>query len=99
MKKLPNLYTNTFNKKIDNSIDFITIKENNVERNLSVQELNKKIDNIFKSTNYIYKIKVLITLENETLKETIIGKKGNNLITIDNKLINISNIKDIKKEI
>lgn len=98
MKKLPNLYTNTFNKKIDNSIDFITIKETEEkEKKLSQQEINKKIDNIFKSTNYIYKIKVLITLENEIITETIIGKKGNNLITINNKLININNIIDIKK--
>jgi len=99
MKKLTNLYTNTFNKKIDNSQEFIKIKhrrEEGIKKNK--QEINKKIDNIFKSTNYIYKIKVEITLENETIIETIIGKKGNYLITIDNRLININTIIDIKKE-
>lgn len=99
MKKLPSLYTNTFNKKIDNSQEFITIKnktENEIKQ--SRYEINKKIENIFKSTSYIYKIKVNITLANETIIETLIGKKGNYLITIDNKLINIDTIKDIKKE-
>lgn len=99
MKKLPNLYTNTFDKKIDNSQEYITIKKKSVEElKNSRQEINKKIDKIFKSTNYIYKIKVIIYLENETITETLIGKKGNYLITLDNKLINIDTIKDIEKE-
>lgn len=95
--KLPKLYTNTFDKKIDNSLDSITIRNNN-ETKQNKNEINKKINKIFKSTNYIYKIKVKITLENEDIIETIIGKKGNYLITINNKLININTIKDIKKE-
>lgn len=98
MKKLPNLYTAKFNKKIDNSIDSIIIKTKTKEERKTKYEINKKIDKIFKSTNYIYKIKVIIDLENESLEETIIGKKGNYLITIENKLININNILDIKKK-
>lgn len=99
MKKLPNLFTNTFNKKIDNSLESITIKnKTEEERKQITKDVNKKIETIFKSTNYIYKIKVIIEFENETRTETIIGKKGNYLITIDNKLINIKTIKDIKKE-
>lgn len=99
MKKLPDLYTNTFDKKIDNSLDSITIKTRTDEETKQTRyEINKKIDNIFKSTNYIYKIKAKITLENDIITETLIGKKGNYLITIDNKLININTIKDIKKE-
>lgn len=97
--KLPNLYTNTFDKKIDNSQEFITIKnKTEEERKKNKYEINKKIDSIFKSTNYIYKIKVNISFENEDITETIIGKKGDYLITINNKLININNIIDIKKE-
>ena len=99
MKKLPNLYTNTFDKKIDNSIDFIKIKNENIETNdLSKYALNKKIEQIFKSKNYIYKIKVDIYYKDKTITETIIGKTKNNLITNDNKLLNIDDILDIKKE-
>ena len=98
MKKLPNLYTNTFDKKIDNSIEYIKIKNENIETtDLSRYALNKKIEQIFKSKNYIYKIKVDIYYKDRTITENIIGKTKNNLITIDNKLLNIDDILDIKK--
>lgn len=97
MKKLPNLFTNTFNKKIDNSQEYTTIKDREINTNLSKYDLNKKINQIFKSNNYIYKINVEIYLNNETLKKTIIGKNSYNLITIDNELIPINDIKDIKE--
>lgn len=99
MKKLPDLYTNTFNKKIDNSLEYITIPNKIIENKttLSKYALNKKIENIFKSKNYIYKIKVEITQKDKITIETIIGKTKNNLITIDNKLISINDILDIKK--
>ena len=98
MKQLPKLYTNTFNKKIDNSKDFIKITENNYQNKLSKYEINQKINKIFKSNTYIYKIKTKIKTINGNRTETIIGKTNNNLITIDNELINISDILDIKKE-
>ena len=99
MKKLPELFTNTFDKKIDNSLEYITISNETIDINtdLSKYTLNKKNENIFKAKNYIYKIKVEISFQNETITETIIGKTKNNLITIDNKLININDILDIKK--
>ena len=96
MKKLPNLYTNTFEKKIDNSLEYI--KVNNKEKNysLSLTELNKKINTIFKSNNYIYKIKVEITLKDKVINTYLIGKTKNNLITLDNELININDIENIE---
>lgn len=99
MKKLPNLYTNTFDKKIDNSQEFITIPNEIIEndRELTKYEINKKIDTLFKSKNYIYKIKAEIKLKDKTITETLIGKTNNKLITINNNLININEIKDIKK--
>ena len=100
MKKLPNLYTNTFDKKIDNSKEYIIIKdEEQTEKNYTKLEINKKIDNIFKSKDYIYKIKTKITLNNEEKSITLIGKTNKHVITIDNELININEIQDIKKEI
>ena len=97
MKKLPELYTNTFDKKIDNSMDFIKINDKKIEnKKLKKYEIKDKIDNIFKSKNYIYKKNVEIFLINDTIKCSIIGKTKNSLITIDNKLININDIVDIK---
>ena len=97
MNKLPELYTNTFDKKIDNSMDFIKINDKKIEnKKLTKYEIKEKIDNIFKSKNYIYKKNVEIFLINDTIKCSIIGKTKNSLITIDNKLININDIVDIK---
>ena len=44
MKKLPELYTNTFDKKIDNSLEYITIPSEtiNINADLSKYALNKK---------------------------------------------------------
>ena len=100
MKKLPDLYTNSFDKKIDNSLDYITIKnteKNIINNNPDKTNIREKIDNLFKSKDYIYKINVEISLINDTITSTIIGKTKNSLITIDNKLININDILDIKK--
>ena len=98
MKKLPKLYTNTFNKKIDNSKEYTRVKEKILEEDkLNKYDINKKIDMIFKSNDYIYKINVLIKLNNKELNTTIIGKTNDSLITLDNNLIKISDIYDIKK--
>ena len=98
MKKLPKLYTNTFNKKIDNSIEYTRVKEKILEEDkLNKYEINKKIDMIFKSKDYIYKVNVLIKLNNRELNTTLIGKTNDSLITLDNNLIKISDIYDIKK--
>ena len=99
MNKLPNLYTNTFDKKIDNSLDYINLSKSNDSSNnkLTKNEILKKIDNIFKSNNYVYKINVIINTNYKEEEYTLIGKTKNYLITMDNKLININDINDIKK--
>ena len=96
MKELPKLYTNTFNKKIDNSQEYTKITES-YNNKPSKLDINKKIDNIFISKNYIYKIKTKIKTLNGDRTETLIGKNNNNLITINNELLNISDIIDIKE--
>ena len=97
MKKLPKLFTNSFNEKIDNSKEYTTVREKVIEENkLTKYEINKKIDMIFKSKNYIYKVDVLVKFNDKELNTTLIGKTSDNLITLDNKLIKISDIKDIK---
>ena len=99
MKKLPKLYTNTFDKKIDNSQEYTKVVDKIKEESIPTNnyEINKKIDNIFKSNNYIYKIKAKLFLKDKERTETLIGKTNNNLITINNELININDIKDIRK--
>ena len=57
---------------------------------------NSYVKNIFKSKNYIYKIKTKIILNNKEKLITLIGRTNKHLITFDNKLININEIQDIK---
>lgn len=97
MDKLPELYTNTFSEKIDNSLEYIKISNNEKNNNSKEMSFNlkDKINNIFKSKSYIYKINVEIKLKDKIINETLIGKTKNNLITINNELISIDDIVDI----
>ena len=49
------------------------------------------------SLNHVYKSKVRITMSDGVKEEEIVGKTNINLLTIDNKLIKITDILDIEK--
>ena len=57
----------------------------------------KKINEIFGSLNHVYKSRVRITMNDGIIEEQIVGKTNINLLTIDNKLIKITDILDIEK--
>lgn len=100
MKEISKVFQNNIEKEIKNNKNvFYEKKEKNIEIN-KVDEKNviKKINEIFSSPNYIYKANVKITLKNETLVKKIIGRNKDYIITMDNKLIPIKDIIDIKKE-
>lgn len=60
--------------------------------------INQKINAIFNSSNYIYKADCEIKLKNETVNKRIVGKNMTHLITMDNELIPIVDIVDIKRK-
>ena len=62
-----------------------------------MNDINKKINEIFGSLNHVYKSKVRITMSDGVKEEEIVGKTNINLLTIDNKLIKITDILDIEK--
>ena len=102
--KLPNIFGNKIEKKIKNNkeiyVSTTNIKEKTNEtkkqNNKKIKTINQKINEIIKSNNYIYKIPVKINLENEEIITNIIGKNNKNIITMDNKLIKIEEIKNIE---
>ena len=97
-KDLPKVFANKINKKLNNNNTYsITNKFEESTRDYNI-DVNKKINDIFKSPRYIYRANVDIKLKDRTIKKKIIGKKNNNLITIDNELIPISDIIDIDFE-
>ena len=97
-KDLPKVFANKINKKLNNNNTYsITNKFEESTRDYNI-DVNKKINDIFKSPRYIYRANVDIKLKDRTIKKKIIGKKNSNLITIDNELIPISDIIDIDFE-
>ena len=98
-EKLPEVFANTIDKKFTNNTEYsYGVKEDiKVASKISIEpDINKKINKIFTSTNYIYKADVKITTDTEVLVKKIIGKNNKNIITIDNELIPIDTIKDIE---
>ena len=87
--------------------DIVQIKNISEIFNISIDELldnntkdiiEKKINDLFNSTNYVYKLNVILKTLNDEIKTTVIGRTQKYLITIDNKKIDISSILDIKED-
>ena len=95
-KKLPSVFANKITKKINNNETCYVSNSGKIEFNKN--DVNKKINDIFNSSNYIYRANVLITLKSGEVTKKIIGKNNNALITIDNELIPIDDIIDIKAQ-
>ncbi len=101
------VFVNKIEKKIGNNQSYYDIKDitNNSyeidndfkkeiisDDNLSIYE---KIDNLFKRNGYIFNVDVKIITNKKEYDTKIAGKMNNHLITLDNDIINISDIKDI----
>lgn len=105
-KKLPKVYANKIEKDINNNkkIDYSTREEQSIEKPKSKidqaiqntkKNINQKINDIFSSPRYVYKAEVEIRMKDRTIIKKIIGQNQNQLITLDNELIPISEIEDI----
>lgn len=104
-KKLPKVYANKIDKEIKNNetiyydrgekIEEKTqeSKKDTIPKEFSIQQ---KINKIFGSSRYVYKADVDITLKDGKISKKVIGRNKNELITMDNELINISDIVDIE---
>ena len=99
MKKIPEIYVNKINKKIDNNKEvFYSYKEENIEeepKRLDEYTLQRKINELFKSNDFIYKKKFHIKTTNEEKDYTIISKSYDYLLSIDGTKIFIKDIIEI----
>ena len=112
MEKKPSVYVNKIDKQLNNNEKvYFSQKENTKSekevRNTSVNDIinslnNKNIEQqiqeIFNSDSYIYKADVEIVTKDSTITKKVIGRNSNYLITMDNELIPISDIKEIKNK-
>lgn len=99
-KKLPSVYAGNINKNFNNNDRYYysntkNTLENKVSKPSKDVNIYKKINDIFNSSSYVYKADVDIAYRNGRTTKRVIGRDTNNLITIDNELIPISEIIDI----
>ena len=100
MNERPKVFKNTINKKINNNKNVFYSKNKEVLDNEKKDKKNvvQKINEIFASPNYVYKANVKIKTKDEVLTKRIIGRNKDYIITMDNSLIPIKDIIDIKTE-
>ncbi len=92
----PKMYQNKVNKVFHNNKEVYTSYDKKiVNNNIDINDIRKKINSIINANNFIYSKMVYIVINGEVIMRKIIGIYGDNLITIDNEYIPISNINDI----
>ena len=103
MKDLPKVFHNKIEKNITNNEMIYYSDKKKVDSNFDhtnkneiKKNINQKINQIFSSSNYIYKANVEISLNDKKIIKRIIGRNKEYLITMDNELIKIDDIIDIK---
>jgi len=101
-KELPKVYANKINKEIKNNKKTYVYKgENNISQDKkhtnSINDIEKIINQLFNRRGYVYKVPVKIETDTEIIKTQIIGRNRNNIITRDNKIIEIKKIKAISE--
>ena len=95
MKELPKVFVSPIEKKIQNNKDLFYSKLLGDRKD--TRDILKDIDNIFHSKNFVYKSQVEIVTKNGVSEETLVGKTGTSLLTMDGKAIPISEIREIKQ--
>lgn len=101
---LPKVFRNNNTGVIKNNVEQYYSKEDNLKANLELTNDNmkpiiikKKINDIFNSSAFIYKVNVIITTVDGDKECTLIARNNDSLLTLNNEKILISDILDIKK--
>lgn len=97
-KELPKVFRNNFNKTFNNNDKFFYGKYESREEQKDNRTVMQKINEVFSAPNYVYKANVKIVLKDKTIEKKIIGRNKDYIITMDNDLILIKDIIDIKAE-
>ena len=97
MKKLPELYKNNNIKPIDNNKKVYYMKNEDM-RKISNTSVEEELDNIFHGLGYSYNIPVELVTTKKTYHTSLVTKTKENVVTIDNIIIPISEIISITKK-
>ena len=92
MKK-KKVFVNKIEEKVGNNQTLCEVSEDEVSKNnLTVEE---KLEKLFNTNGYIFNVGVDIITNDKTYHTKIASKIGNTIITLDNDVICIKEIKDI----
>jgi len=99
MADKPKMYKCDVRKEFNNNRSiYASYEDRDIRLNTyDTNEVRKKISNIFNSSNFIYRTKVNLVIDNQIITKKIVGIFNDNLVTIDNEYIPINIIKDIYK--
>lgn len=89
MKKLPKIYQNKIDKNIHNNKEIDYVKESN-------KNIKEILNIIFNGEGYSYNKEVIIETNNKVYDTYIITRTKTNIVTLEDEIININDIKDIK---
>lgn len=95
-KKLPNIFANPIEKKLQNVQEIYYGEERGIKKKDTASVL-RKINEIFASSEFVYKREVLITTSNGEKRCVLVGRTEQSLLTYNNETILISDILDIQK--
>lgn len=97
-KKIPKVFENHVESDGNNERVYYSEKSDiNVDNSLDeTKNINQKIKDIFNSSSYVYKADVQIKLKSGWCSKRLVGRNSSNLITMENELIPISDVLDIK---
>ena len=99
MKDLPKVFQSKIDKKFnDNNRSVYYSSNSSNDEVVDTRTIKQKINDIFSSPNYVYKANVDITLKDKKITKRIIGRNKDYIITMDNDLIPIGDIIDIKSQ-
>lgn len=85
------IFVNKVNSKSNNQI-LANVESNIINIDNNIQE---KLDKLFNTNGYVFNTNVKIITNNKTYDTRIANKVGDNIITLDNDVISILDIKDI----
>ncbi len=101
MKKLPKIYRGEIksnNLSMYDSLKNIDLKDatNNLKIDLSNLSVREKLQKLMNQNNYMFNTKVVLIFQDEEINTNIAGIYNNHIITMDNKIISIDKLIDIK---
>ena len=89
------VFVNKIDGDIGNNQNYCEVNDKKEIYNSKESNVENKLNELFNTNGYIFNIKVKIVTDKKIYNTRIASRVGNNIITLDNDVISINEIKDI----